>query len=78
MRERDAPTLLGLQRRSASPPAPPAAPPHRPASGSPELRLPVTSLLSEAALPPQHEFSDNPRTPDSRDGNTHCGLSGSL
>lgn len=67
MRERDAPTLLGLQRRSVSPQR------HCPVSGSPELelRLPVTSLLNDAASlppPPQHEFSDHPRTPDSRDG----------
>ncbi|KAF0287313.1 Forkhead box protein P4 [Amphibalanus amphitrite] len=75
MRERDAPTLLGLQRRSASPPSLVAAR-HRPASGSPELRLPVTSLLNDTPhapqLPPpagQHtEYTDNPRTPESRDG----------
>ncbi|XP_043247631.1 forkhead box protein P1-like isoform X2 [Amphibalanus amphitrite] len=75
MRERDAPTLLGLQRRSASPPSLVAAR-HRPASGSPELRLPVTSLLNDtphAPQPPppagQHtEYTDNPRTPESRDG----------
>ena len=71
MREREAPTLLGLQRRSASPPT--ALVPHlRPASGSPELRLPVASLLNDAAHPPpppaQQEYAENPRTPDSRDG----------
>ena len=76
MRERDAPTLLGLQRRSASPPSLVAAR-HQPTSDSPEheLRLPVSSLLSDTAHPPPPpsatqptDYGDNPRTPESRDG----------
>ncbi|XP_037070669.1 uncharacterized protein LOC119091871 [Pollicipes pollicipes] len=64
MREREAPTLLGLQRRSPSPPR------HRAPSRSPEheIRMPVASLLSDTHG--QHEFSEDPRSPevDSRDG----------